>query len=96
MAEYYNHLIVDIYSNPFEFLDKVDKYALDTQFILDNCYYADDGSSYEIDGIEIAKRLHEKGFTRLFLLFGEAFAVPDYLTLILKTDREKIRKLDLL
>jgi hypothetical protein len=92
--EYYNHLLVDTYSNPFEFLDQVAKYPKDTKFILDNCYYAEDGNPYSIDGITIAKQLHEMGYTNLFLLSGEEFAVPDYLQLILKSDKEKIRNLD--
>lgn len=94
VTEYYNHLIIDSYSNPFEFLDEVDKYPKDTKFILDNYYYDENSKSYDIDGIGIAEKLHAKGFTRLFLLSGESFSVPDYLTLILKSDKEKIRNLD--
>lgn len=94
IAEYYNHLIVDQYSNPFEFLEEVDKYPKDTKFILDNYYYADDGSTYKIDGISLAETLHKKGYTKLFLLSGEDFSTPDYLKLILKSDRESIRHLD--
>jgi len=94
IEEYYNHLIVDQYSNPFEFLECVTKYPKDTKFILDNYYYAEDGGTYPIDGIEIAKQLHDQGYTNLFLLSGQNFSVPDYLTLILKTDKEKIRNLD--
>jgi len=96
VSEHYNHLIVDTYSNPFEFLDHVAKYSKDTKFILDNCYYAEDGSPYDIDGITIAQQLHEKGYTKLFLLSGEKFDIPDYLELILKADKEKIRNLDTL
>lgn len=96
VREYYSHLIVDQYSNPFEFLDKVDNYPKDTKFILDNYYYAEDGNPYNIDGIGIAEKLHEKGYTNLFLLSGESFSVPDYLTLVLKIDKEKIKKLDTL
>lgn len=94
VREYYNHLLVDTYSNPFEFLDKADMYAKDTKIILDNYYYAEDGSCYDIDGIIIAKQLHDKGFRSLFLLSGEKFDTPDYLQLILKSDKESIRNLD--
>lgn len=94
VTEYYNHLIIDSYSNPFDFLDQVDKYPKDTKFILDNYYYDENGRSYDIDGIGIAEKLHAKGFTRLFLLSGEQFDVPDYLKLILKSDKEKIKSLD--
>ena len=92
--EYYNHLIIDQYSNPLEFLDCVLKYPRDTRIILDNYYYMEDGGTYEIDGITIAKQLYDKGYANLFLLSGQTFVVPDYLTLILKTDREKVRNLD--
>ena len=94
VAQYYSDLIVDTYSNPFEFLDCVAKYSKDTKIILDNYFYASDGSTYKIDGVSIAKKLHEFGYTNLFLLSGEEFVVPDYLTLILKSDREKIKHLD--
>lgn len=94
VAQYYSDLIVDTYSNPFEFLDCVAKYPKDTKIILDNYFYASDGSTYKIDGISIAKKLHELCYINLFLLSGEEFVVPDYLTLILKSDREKIKHLD--
>lgn len=94
IAEYYNHLIVDQYSNPFEFLEEVKKYPKDTKFFLDNYYYADDGSPYKIDGLGLAETLHQKGYTRLFLLSGEKFNTPDYLKLILKSDQESIKHLD--
>mgnify|MGYP001559658509 CR=1 FL=1 len=61
---------------------------------LDNYYYAPDGSTYDIDGIAMAKQLHDSGYTRLFLLSGEEFATPEYLKLILKSDQESIRNLD--
>lgn len=94
VREYYSHLIVDQYSNPFEFLDEVDNYPKDTKFILDNYYYAEDGNPYNIDGIAIAEKLYDKGYTNLFLLSGESFSVPNYLTLVLKIDKEKIKTLD--
>lgn len=94
IAEYYHNLIIDTYSNPFEFLNEVGKYSKETKIILDNYYYAPDGSTYNIDGITLAEKLHAKGFTNLFLLSGESFNVPDYLHLILKSDKEKIKSLD--
>lgn len=93
IAEYFHNLIIDTYSNPFELLNAVDKYPKDTKIVLDNYYYAPDGSTYQIDGITLAEKLHVKGFTNLFLLSGESFNVPSYLTLILKSDKEKIRNL---
>lgn len=93
IAEHYCNLIIDTYSNPFEFLNSVDKYPKNTRIILDNYYYAPDGSTYKIDGITLAQQLHEKGFTNLILLSGEEFSVPDYLRLILKSDKETIKNL---
>lgn len=55
-----------------------------TKMILDNYYYASDGSTYAVDGITLANNLHEKRFNNLFLLSGENFNVPTYLHLILK------------
>ena len=50
----------------------------------------------KLNGFDIAKQLHEQGFTRLYLLSGRRFEkgeVPDYLTAILKTDTDDIFKL---
>lgn len=94
ITEYFPNLIIDTYSNPFEFLDAIDNYAKNTKIILDNYYYAPDGSTYKIDGITLAQQLHDKGFTNLTLLSGENFDVPDYLHLVLKSDKEKIKQLD--
>lgn len=93
VANYYSQLITQAYSNPFEFLDDVDKYALDTRIILDNYYYMEDGGTYNIDGLTLAKKLHEKGFNNLCLLSGEEFPVPEYLDLVIKTDKLALAKL---
>lgn len=93
VATYFNHLVVDQYNNPHKFLEDINKYPFDTKIILDNYYYYESGLPYNIDGISIAKKLHETGYTNLFLLSGELFDVPDYLRLILKTDKEEIKKL---
>jgi hypothetical protein len=42
----------------------------------------------------LAQKLHEKGFEKLILLSGEEFSVPEYLTLVLKLDKNKLSKLD--
>ena len=94
ISNYYSHLVTDQYSNPLTFLDEVDKYPKDTRFILDNYYYMEDGSPYPIDGVTLAQQLHQKGFTTLYLLSGESFRIPDYLTLVLKTDQATLSKLD--
>ncbi|MFN8770130.1 MAG: PAS domain-containing sensor histidine kinase [Neisseriaceae bacterium] len=94
ISSYYNHLITDLYSNPLEFLDEVDKYPKNTKIILDNYYYLPDGGVYNIDGITIAEELHNKGYTDLTLLSAEKFTTPDYLKLVLKIDSDKLSKLD--
>lgn len=94
VSEYYNDLIIDQYTNPFEFMDQVAKYSYDTIIVLDNYFYAPDGSTYKIDGLTIARQLHDKGYQKLILLSGESFDVPDYLRLVLKSDRTMIRSLD--
>lgn len=94
VGQHYSHLVIDTYSDPFDFLENVTKYSLDTKLILDNYYYMDNNEVYDIDGLTLAKTLHKMGYKRLFLLSGEAFSVPGYLTLILKSDHEKIKILD--
>ena len=83
-------MTVDIYDNPFEFLDDVFQYPLDTKLVFDNQYYHDNGESddsYGINGGEVARRLHEKGYTKLFMVTGEAVAnQKDYYKVILKGD----------
>ncbi|MBP9741877.1 MAG: GNAT family N-acetyltransferase [Burkholderiales bacterium] len=90
---HYKHLVIDSYTNPYEFLANVDKYPKDTTIFLDNLYFMEN-RAYDIDGIQIAKQLHEIGYTRLFLLSGENFCTPKYLTLVSKDDKEKLARLD--
>ena len=94
ISNHYSHLLTESYSNPFEFLDEVDKYSKDTRIVLDNYYYMEDGGTYNIDGLTLAAKLHDKGFTKLILLSGEEFPVPNYLTLVLKIDKSALAKLD--
>lgn len=93
IANYYSHLVIDTYTNPYEFLNKADQYPLDTRIILDNNYYNDDGS-FITDGISIAKRLHKRGFNKLYLLSGERVKTPDYLIPVFKNNEETLAKLD--
>jgi hypothetical protein len=86
---HYSHLKVDKYYNPYDFLDNVTHYPRNTKFFLDNFYYTDTrarvGNAYNITGVEIAKQLHEQGYTNLYLISGQALEqTPDYLTVILK------------
>lgn len=89
----FNDLTIDTYDNPLQFLENINKYSLDTKIILDNYYYTED-DVYDIDGLTIAKKLHDKGFINLYMLSGEMVGnIPDYLTVILKSDHEKIKSL---
>lgn len=83
--------IVDEYYNPEHFLKNVNKYPKDTKICLDNNY-----ATSELKGLDIAKELHERGYTQLYLLSGEAFndtEIPSYLTVIGKNDIERLRNL---
>lgn len=75
-----------------EFLDNVHLYSKDTKFLIDNQF-----KSENIDGIEIARQLHQDGYTRLYLFSGTDFSkdpiIPGYLTPIFKTDIDFIADL---
>ena len=96
IKKYYKNLKVDIYDNPFEFLDDVFQYPQNTKLVFDNQYYHDngEGDAYGITGTQVAQQLHEKGYTRLFMVSGEkVLNQKDYYTLILKSD-EMAKNLD--
>ena len=80
---------VDYYNSPQQFEESLSHYPKDTRIYLDNHFV-----SSTISGVEFAKILHEKGYTRLYLLSGKLFKpnlLPGYLTVILKTDTDKIK-----
>lgn len=57
---------------------------------MDNSFGTD-----QIGGIELAKKLHNDGFTNLYLFSGknfEAGEVPDYIKVILKTNIDALCK----
>ncbi|MCE3268584.1 MAG: hypothetical protein K0R49_836, partial [Burkholderiales bacterium] len=67
----------------------------DTKIILDRHYYDSQTSkrNYLGDGYELASKLHEKGYTNLFMITGDepdCEASHDYLTVVFKEDDEKI------
>ena len=93
--KYYKHLKVERYYDPVSFLEDINQYPLNTKIIMDNYYYTET-SSYDLEGTMLAKKLHEMGYAKLFLLSGERFVVPEYLTLILKTDQDSLARLDTL
>jgi amino acid adenylation domain-containing protein/thioester reductase-like protein len=78
---------VDKYYNPFYFLDNIAQYPKNTKICMDNDFKKD------ITGIDLAKKLHEAGYTRLYLFTGKDFApgdIPKYLTVISKTDYDNL------
>lgn len=86
-----NDDIIEEYYNPEHFLKNVAKYPKDTKIFLDNNY-----ATSELKGLDIAKELHERGYTQIYLLSGEAFndtEIPSYLTIIGKNDIERLRNL---
>jgi PAS domain S-box-containing protein len=81
--------IVDQYHDPYHFLKNVAKYPKDSKIYLDNNFAVKD-----LSGIELARQLHEQGYTRLYLLSGENFQsdeIPHYLTVIKKDDIDSIK-----
>lgn len=80
---------VDQYQDPQHFLNNVANYAKDTKIYLDYNF-----PTCNLKGIDIAKTLHDQGYTKLYLLTGESFEkkdMPDYLIVIRKDDIEGIK-----
>ena len=70
----------EAYYNPEHFLNNVAKYPKDTRIFLDNNYNCSD-----LTGLVIAEKLHALGYTRLYILSGEAYLeAPPYVTVIAK------------
>ncbi|MCC2625728.1 MAG: hypothetical protein K0R14_1601 [Burkholderiales bacterium] len=84
--------VIDTYPTANEFLSNIAKYTTDTIILMDNQFEQEN-----ITGIELARQLHEKGFSRLYLFSGSDYSgdssIPKYLTPILKTDLEKVKNL---
>jgi Response regulator receiver domain. len=81
---------VDKYYKPNKFLENLSRYPKDIPICVDNDF------KNSINGIELAKKLHTDGFTRLYLFSGKEFGkneVPPFLTVISKTDLERIYKI---
>jgi hypothetical protein len=82
--------IVDTYCSPSALNEKLQQYPKDT------CIYMDNNFDVfgEIQGVDLAEQLHAMGYTRLFMLTGDLSKfdkVPPYLTVVLKTDLDKIK-----
>lgn len=92
------NLVIDEYYDPESFLEDVYQYPLDTKIVLDRNYYDGEGEGrkYLGDGLDVAKKLHKLGYTRLFMITGEepeANIIPKYLKIILKEEDDKIKEL---
>lgn len=78
------------YHDPLAFLSEAKEYSKDAAVLLDHQFNGD------MNGIELAKYLHEMGYTRLYLFSGRDFNksdLPSYLNVISKTDVKSIYKL---
>lgn len=89
---------VDIYNDLQIFFANVKQYTKGTKFLIDNNYDNYNGELREIRtlgaGFDLAKLLHEDGFTELYLFSGDTFKnIPDYLRVINKGDIDKIEAL---
>lgn len=74
----------EAYHHPKKFLENIHKYPKDVRIFLDNNY-----DCSELTGIDIAKNLHELGYTRIHILTGESYLeAPPYVTVIVKGSRE--------
>lgn len=84
--------VAKCYSDPRVMLKEVEQYPKDIKICIDNNFEGD----IDMKGIEVAAKLHEMGFTSLYLLSGDAFKpgeLPDYLTPVLKSDPEFVGKI---
>ncbi len=81
---------VSQYRDPHRFLAELAKYPKNKKVFLDNNF-----QGTRVKGLDIANKLDELGFTRLYLLSGEVLdcEIPSYLTVINKSDIEKIKNL---
>lgn len=85
--KFYQHLKVDIYREVSDFLKNIIAYKLDTIVILDFNL----NSTSKMDGISVAKTLHERGFMNLILLTADTSYfndLPDYVKLLNKSDHD--------
>ncbi|MCC2667039.1 MAG: hypothetical protein K0S63_955 [Gammaproteobacteria bacterium] len=78
------------YQSPYDLLNELDLYPKNTKISLDN-----DFGGKDLNGVQLARQLHEKGYTHLYMLSGRDFAeheLPPYLTFIPKTDTDLAQK----
>ncbi|MBP9742335.1 MAG: HAMP domain-containing histidine kinase [Burkholderiales bacterium] len=92
---HYKDMKVDVYYDPISFLENVDQYPLNTRMIIDSTYNYD-GNEYDINGFDVALKLHEKGYTKLYLFTSDNYReelLPPYLKYLNKLDREVVKNL---
>jgi len=92
MFRFADSKVVTHYPDPTVFLGECEKYAKDTPICIDNNF----GVGVDINGAQVAERLHALEFTRLFIVSGDRFApgaFPEYVTLIEKTNLELLNTL---
>ena len=85
-----SYVEIHTYYSPKRFLENLEQYPKDTKICMDYDF------ENQINGVELAKQLHQDGYTKLYLLSGKDFSketIPDYLTVILKSDVEGFDKL---
>lgn len=84
-------IAMDYYYDPVEFLNNIHKYPPSTRIYMDY-----DFKLANINGLTLADKLHNLGFTNLFLLTGRDFnksQIPGYLELIHKHKIQNIKAL---
>ncbi|GHT95496.1 hypothetical protein FACS1894122_13040 [Alphaproteobacteria bacterium] len=78
------------YNSPDTFLKNLSTYSTNTRIVIDN------ELNFGINGIELANKLHEKGYANLYLLSGRPFCVdkvPPYLTVVFKGSEDFTERL---
>lgn len=96
VKKYYSHLKVDTYYDPVSFMEEIHQYPLETRIILDTYYDAEDGTPYMQTGYDLAKDLHNMGYTKLIIYTGEdpKGLVPEYLQVVRKKDPDSDANMD--
>jgi len=80
--------VIETYSDPKEFIEKVECYPKHTKVFLDQNY-----SNYDKKGEHLAEHLRAMGYTRLYLLTGDQALrdqVPEHLNVLIKSDLETL------
>ncbi|MEI8055385.1 MAG: PAS domain-containing sensor histidine kinase [bacterium] len=85
------NIIADKYCNPDNYLKNIHKYDKDVIMLIDHEFKGN-----ELSGFDVLKKLHELGFTKLYLFSGMPFdksEIPDYVTVVMKSDMDALTKL---